>query len=132
MPERAMAKAERPLSPHLQIYRWYLTMALSIGHRVTGVINAIGLLFLTWWLLALASGAEAFATVQAVAGSWIGLLALFGWTLSLFYHLGNGIRHLVWDAGYGFDIGVAFNSGLAVLAFAGFMTILLWLVVLVS
>ena len=127
-----MAKAERPLSPHLQIYRWYLTMALSIAHRATGVANAIGLLFLTWWLLALASGPDAFATVQAVAGSWIGLLALFGWTLSLFYHLGNGIRHLVWDVGYGFDPLTAYHSGIAVLVFAGIMTILLWVVVLVS
>jgi succinate dehydrogenase / fumarate reductase, cytochrome b subunit len=127
-----MAKAERPLSPHLQIFRWYLTMALSIAHRATGVANAIGLLFLTWWLLALASGPDAFATVQAVAGSWIGLLALFGWTLSLFYHMGNGIRHLVWDAGYGFDPTTAYHSSIAVLAFAGIMTILLWVVVLVS
>jgi succinate dehydrogenase / fumarate reductase, cytochrome b subunit len=127
-----MAKAERPLSPHLQIYRWYLTMALSIAHRVTGVANALGLLFLAWWLLALASGPDAFATVQGVAGSWIGLLALFGWTLSLFYHLGNGIRHLVWDVGYGFDPVTAYNSSIAVLVFAGIMTILLWVVVLVS
>jgi succinate dehydrogenase / fumarate reductase, cytochrome b subunit len=127
-----MAKAERPLSPHLQIYRWYLTMALSIAHRVTGVANALGLLFLAWWLLALASGPDAFATVQGVAGSWIGLLALFGWTLSLFYHLGNGIRHLVWDVGYGFDPVTAYHSSIAVLVFAGIMTILLWVVVLVS
>jgi succinate dehydrogenase / fumarate reductase, cytochrome b subunit len=127
-----MAKAERPLSPHLQIYRWYLTMALSIAHRATGVANAMGLLFLTWWLLALASGPDAFATVQGVAGSWIGILALFGWTLSLFYHLGNGIRHLVWDVGYGFDPLTAYHSGIAVLVFAGITTILLWVVVLVS
>lgn len=126
-----MAKADRPLSPHLQIYRWYLTMALSIGHRATGIANATGLVFLTWWLLALASGPEAFATVQGAAGSWIGLLALFGWTLSVFYHMGNGIRHLVWDAGYGFDPLTAYHSSIGVLAFAGVMTILLWGVVVV-
>ena len=123
-----MARSERPLSPHLQIYRWYLTMALSIGHRVTGIGLALGLLLLTWWLLALASGPAAFATVQAVMRSWPGVLVLFLYTFVLFYHLGNGIRHLVWDAGYGFDIAVAARSGIAVLVFAGIATVLVWLV----
>jgi succinate dehydrogenase / fumarate reductase cytochrome b subunit len=123
-----MARSERPVSPHLQIYRWYLTMALSIGHRVTGVGLALGLLLLTWWLLALASGPEAFATVQAAMHSWFGVLVLFIYTFVVFYHLGNGVRHLVWDAGYGFDIEVAARSGIAVLAFAGVGTVLFWLV----
>lgn len=123
-----MARSERPVSPHLQIYRWYLTMALSIGHRVTGVGLALGLLLLTWWLLALASGPEAFATVQAAMHSWFGVLVLFIYTFVVFYHLGNGVRHLVWDAGYGFDIEVAAHSGIAVLAFAGVATVLFWLV----
>jgi succinate dehydrogenase / fumarate reductase cytochrome b subunit len=127
-----MAGPARPLSPHLQIYRWYLTMALSIGHRVTGIAMALGLFLLTWWLVALASGPEAFATVEAVKDSWLGVLVLLGYTVALFYHLGNGIRHLVWDAGYGFDIQVAANSGIAVLAFAGVMTVLVWLVIAVS
>jgi succinate dehydrogenase cytochrome b subunit len=124
-----MAESERPLSPHLQIYRWYLTMALSIGHRVTGLAMALGLFLLAWWLLALASGPEAFATVEAVKDSWIGVLVLFGYTLVVFYHLANGVRHLVWDAGYGFDLQVAASSGIAVLAFAGAMTVLVWLVI---
>jgi succinate dehydrogenase / fumarate reductase cytochrome b subunit len=127
-----MARSERPLSPHLQIYRWYLTMALSIGHRVTGVGLALGLVLLTWWLLALASGPEAFATVQAAMRSWFGVLVLFVYTFVLFYHLGNGIRHLVWDAGYGFDIEVAARSGIAVLAFAGAATVLVWLVLAIA
>ncbi len=127
-----MARTERPLSPHLQIYKWYLTMALSILHRASGVGLALGLVLLTWWLLALASGPEAFATVQAVVDSWFGVLVLFGYTAVRFYHLGNGVRHLVWDAGYGFDLEVAKNSGIAVLAFAGIMTVLTWLVVAVS
>jgi succinate dehydrogenase cytochrome b subunit len=122
-----MARSERPLSPHLQIYRWYLTMALSIGHRVTGIGLALGLVLLTWWLLALASGPAAFATVQAAMRSWPGALVLFIYTFVLFYHLGNGIRHLVWDAGYGFDIEVAARSGIAVLVFAGVATVLVWL-----
>jgi succinate dehydrogenase / fumarate reductase, cytochrome b subunit len=124
-----MAQAQRPLSPHLQIYRWPLSMALSILHRVTGVALALGLLLMTWWLLALASGPAAFRTVQAVMGSWLGILVLFLWTLALYFHLGNGIRHLVWDAGYGFEIGAATNSAIVVLAFAGVMTVLTWLVI---
>ena len=127
-----MARSERPLSPHLQIYRWYLTMALSIGHRVSGIGLALGLILFTWWLLALASGPEAFATVQAVMHSWIGVLVLFLYTFVLFYHLGNGVRHLVWDAGYGFDIEIAARSGIAVLAFAGIMTVLTWLVIAIA
>ena len=124
-----MARPERPLSPHLQIYRWYFTMALSIAHRIAGVGLALGLLLLTWWLLALASGPDAFATVHGIVNSWFGALILFLYTLTLFYHMGNGIRHLVWDFGYGFDPQVARASGAAVLAFAGGMTALTWLVI---
>ena len=127
-----MARSERPLSPHLQIYRWYLTMALSIGHRVTGIAMAFGILLLTWWLLALASGPEAFATVQAAMHSWLGVLVLFIYTFVLFFHLGNGVRHLVWDAGYGFDPTTAYFSGLGVLGFAGAATILVWLVLAIA
>lgn len=127
-----MARADRPLSPHLQIYRWYFTMALSIAHRATGIGLAAGLILLTWWLLALASGPEAFAPVQTVAGSWIGILILFLWTFALFYHMGNGVRHLVWDFGYGFDLEVARNSGIAVLVLAGVMTVITWLVVAIA
>jgi succinate dehydrogenase / fumarate reductase cytochrome b subunit len=127
--ELAMAQADRPLSPHIQIYRWPLSMALSIAHRATGIGLALGLILVTWWLLALASGPDAFATVQAVMGSWLGILVLFFWTLALFFHLGNGVRHLVWDAGYGYEIETARASGIAVLVFAGAMTVLAWLVI---
>ncbi|MEM7020972.1 MAG: succinate dehydrogenase, cytochrome b556 subunit [Pseudomonadota bacterium] len=127
-----MARAERPISPHLQIYRWPLTMALSILNRVTGVGLALGLVLVTWWLLALASGPEAFATVESVMGSWFGTLVLFFWSVALYFHLGNGVRHLVWDAGYGFDIVVARNSGIAVLVFTGVMTLLTWVVIALS
>jgi len=127
-----MARAVRPLSPHIQIYRWPLTMALSIVHRATGVGMALGLILVTWWLLALASGPEAFATVEAVMGSWIGVLVLFLWTAAVYFHLGNGVRHLVWDAGYGFDVDVARMSGIAVLVFTGVMTVLTWLVIAIS
>lgn len=124
-----MAKAARPLSPHLQIYRWYLTMALSIAHRASGVALALGLFLLSWWLLALASGPEAFARVEWWKDSVLGVLVLFGYTFVIAYHLGNGIRHLVWDMGYGFDPEVARMSGLAVLAFAGLVTVLIWLAI---
>ena len=127
-----MARSERPLSPHLQIYRWYLTMALSIGHRVTGIAMAFGILLLAWWLLALASGPEAFATVQAAMHSWLGVLVLFIYTFVLFYHMGNGVRHLVWDAGYGFDPVTAYRSGLGVLGFAGAATVLVWAVLAIG
>lgn len=124
--------AERPLSPHLQVFRWYFTMALSIAHRVTGVAMAIGLLLLTWWLVALAGGRESFATIEGLVDSWFGGLVLFGYTLVVFYHLGNGVRHLVWDAGYGFDIDVARFSGMLVLAFAAVMTVAVWIVVAIA
>jgi succinate dehydrogenase / fumarate reductase cytochrome b subunit len=83
----------------------------------------------TWWLVALASGPEAFAIVQGVMHSWIGVLVLFGYSFVLFYHLANGIRHLVFDAGYGFELEVARQSGVAVLVFAGAMTVLTWLII---
>jgi succinate dehydrogenase / fumarate reductase cytochrome b subunit len=127
--ESLMAKAARPLSPHLQIYRWYLTMAFSIAHRVSGVALVFGLLLMSWWLLALASGPEAFAEVEWWKDSFLGVLALFGLTFVLTYHLGNGVRHLVWDLGYGFDPEIARMSGLVVVAFAGLATLLIWLAI---
>ncbi len=123
-----MSTQERPLSPHLQVYRWQWTMAYSILHRATGVALGGGTLLLVWWLVALSSGPEAFDTVQAVIGSFIGRLALFGWTFALFYHLANGIRHLVWDTGRGFDLDVAAKTGHAVPVVAAVLTILSWIV----
>ena len=123
-----MATDNRPLSPHLQVYRWQWTMAYSILHRATGIALSVGTVLLVWWLIALATGPEAFETVQGVLGSWIGRLALFGWTFAMFYHLANGIRHLVWDAGYGFDLDVAAMTGHAVPLSAAVLTILTWVV----
>ncbi|MBT3535964.1 MAG: succinate dehydrogenase, cytochrome b556 subunit [Rhodospirillaceae bacterium] len=99
-----MAAGNRPLSPHLQVYRWQITMAMSILHRISGVGLAVGLLLLTWWLVAAASGADYFNMVHDIMGSWIGRLILLGFTGSLFFHLCNGIRHLFWDIGYGFEL----------------------------
>src|SRR5690606_1427727 len=99
-----MISSRRPLSPHLQIYRPQITSTLSILHRLTGIALGGGTLLLTWWLVAAAAGPEAFATAQGFICSIVGRLLLFGWSFALFYHLCNGIRHLVWDAGYGFEI----------------------------
>lgn len=101
----------RPLSPFLTIYRWPVTMATSITHRVTGTGLALGAAVLAWWLVAIASGPEAYGLFNAVAASWIGQLALFGFAWSLAYHLLNGIRHLAWDTGYGFDVKTADATG---------------------
>jgi succinate dehydrogenase / fumarate reductase cytochrome b subunit len=125
-----MAQAARPLSPHLQIYRWYFTMALSIAHRASGVALAVGLVLLTWWLVALASGPDYFALVQGVMDNILGGLILFGYTFVLLYHLANGIRHLAWDAGWGFEKEQARRSGLLVLAAAGGLTLLVWMLIL--
>ena len=119
-----MRSADRPLSPHLQIYRWQLTSVLSILHRAAGVALSAGAILLVWWLVAAASGPEAYEGVQDFLGSWIGLLLLFGWTLSLFYHLCNGIRHLVWDTGTGLEISGLRNAGILVLSAAAVMTII--------
>lgn len=122
-----MANVQRPLSPHLQIYRWPVTMATSILHRATGVGLALGTLLLAWWLAAAAAGPEYYAMVQAILGSWLGRLVLLGFTWALFYHLLNGIRHLFWDAGYGYSLPVANKSAWAVIIGSVILTVLAWM-----
>lgn len=121
-----MMPASRPLSPHLQIYRWQITSVLSILHRFTGLALSAGTLLLVWWLVALATGPDAFATAQAFVGSWLGRLLLLGWSFSLFFHLANGIRHLFWDAGYGFEIKTTTASGWAVVVTSVALTVIAW------
>jgi succinate dehydrogenase / fumarate reductase cytochrome b subunit len=123
-----MTPQDRPLSPHLQVYRWQWTMAYSILHRATGIVLGVGTLLLVYWLMALAAGPQAFESAQALIGSWIGRLALFGWTFALFYHLANGIRHLVWDTGRGFELETAEKTGHAVPIAAAALTLLSWIV----
>jgi succinate dehydrogenase / fumarate reductase cytochrome b subunit len=103
LPSRAAAEARRPLSPHLQIYRPMLTMMMSIAHRITGVALYAGTLLLAWFLIAAATDARAFATAAWALNSILGQLVLLGFTWALFHHLLGGIRHFVWDAGYGMD-----------------------------
>jgi len=122
-----MANVERPLSPHLQIYRWPITMVLSILHRITGIGLGLGTLLLAWWLAAAAAGPDYYTTAQAVLGSWLGRLILFGFTWSLFLHLCNGIRHLFWDMGYGYEVKLANRTGWATLVASLVLTLLAWI-----
>ncbi len=121
-----MSTGSRPLSPHLQVYRPQLTSVLSILHRITGVALAVGTLVLLWWLISAAAGPGPFAAAEAVIGSWAGRLLLFGWTMALFYHLCNGIRHLFWDVGWGFELPVVYASGWVVLGATLALTLGAW------
>ncbi|HSF93408.1 MAG TPA: succinate dehydrogenase, cytochrome b556 subunit [Thermohalobaculum sp.] len=121
-------RGDRPLSPHLQIYRPQITSILSILHRMTGVGLTLGGVLVVWWLLAAATGPEYFATVDGLITSWLGHLVLLGLTWALSYHLLNGIRHLFWDLGYGFDLPSVDRTGIAVAVGSGVLTVLLWLV----
>ncbi len=122
------ARIERPLSPHLQIYSPMLTMMMSIVHRITGGALYFGTVLLVWWLLAAASGPSAYATFQSAAGSFLGLIVLFGYTWALIHHALGGIRHLIWDTGYGF--GPAEREWLARATLIGsiLLTGLLWII----
>ncbi|MBT5522243.1 MAG: succinate dehydrogenase, cytochrome b556 subunit [Rhodospirillales bacterium] len=119
-----MADNNRPLSPHLQVYRPQITSILSITHRATGVALAVGTLFFTYWLLSATYGAEKFASAQALFGSFVGQVVLWGFTFSIFFHLANGLRHLAWDIGWGFELDKLRTTGLLVILFAAGMTIL--------
>lgn len=122
-----MATGNRPLSPHLQIYRWQITSVLSILHRFTGVALVFGALLLAYWLTAAVYGPEAFARAQAFMGSWFGRLILFGMTFALFYHLANGVRHLAWDVGWGFELVTLRRTGIVVVVVACVLTVLAWI-----
>ena len=122
----------RPLSPHLQVYRPQLTSMLSILHRATGIALAVGALYLAVWVMCAAAGPRAYAVFQDFNTSIVGRIVLGGWLFSAFYHLCNGIRHLAWDAGYGFEIRDAYRSGYAVLAATAVLTVLAWLYVLLA
>ena len=126
-----MARA-RPISPHLQVYRWYFTMGLSIAHRVSGSALAVGILLLTWWLTALAAGPESFARIDWLMDGFFGVLVLFGYSFVLFFHMCNGLRHLVWDTGTGLSKLEAYQSGLIVVGVAAALTVVLWLAILIA
>lgn len=118
--------ADRPLSPFTQVWRWHITMAASIATRVTGVGLYLGALILAAWALCLASGPEAYGTFLAVMGSPLGKFVLFGMTVSFFYHLAGGLRHLIWDLGYGLTIKSANAMSVASFAFAIAASLAMW------
>ena len=124
-----MAIDNRPLSPHLQVYRPQITSALSILHRVTGVLLVFGTLVLVYWLVAAAGGPDSYLSAREILDNWFVKLLLFGWTFALYYHLCNGVRHLCWDLGYGFEIATLELSGKLVLAVAAALTLLTWMLV---
>jgi succinate dehydrogenase / fumarate reductase cytochrome b subunit len=128
--ESLMSRESRPVSPHLQVYRWQVSNTLSILHRVTGVGLTLGGLALVGWLFALASGHATFTQVIWALGSPPSQLLLVGWTFCFFFHLCNGLRHLAWDADYGFDRVVARRSGIAVLVASVILTGVFWFVAL--
>ncbi|WP_426959102.1 succinate dehydrogenase, cytochrome b556 subunit [Muricoccus radiodurans] len=123
----------RPLSPHLQVYDMLqMTSLLSILNRATGAAWGVGLLFVVWWLVAAAAGPAAYAHVQWFMGSFLGVLILFGLTAVAWYHTIAGVRHLIWDAGYGYDIPTTYRTGWMTVIATGVMTALTWIVAIIA
>ena len=120
--------SNRPLSPHLQVYRWQLTSVLSILHRATGIALSVGALYLVLWVVFASASPSTYAKFQAFNVSMVGRFVLGGWLFSAFYHLCNGIRHLFWDMGYGFEIKDAYRSGWIVVVVSLAATIASWVV----
>lgn len=127
-----MADTQRPLSPHLQVYRWQVQMVSSILHRATGVALAVGSLLVVCALLQLAAGESSFNHFRSLVGSPVGQVLLVGWSWALFYHLCNGIRHLVQDAGLGYDIPQFVRSSWLSVAGSVVLTVLVWAYVLTT
>ena len=121
-----MSNNDRPLSPHISIYRWPITMTLSILHRATGLVLSIGFIVLVAWLFSAASGIADYSQVLSALDSTPGRVLLIGWSFAFFFHLSNGIRHLVWDAGFGFEKHQANASAWFVLMLATALTALFW------
>jgi len=122
-----MADDDRPLSPHLQVYRPQITSVLSITHRATGVFLALAAVLLTYWLASAAYGPDSFARAQSVMDHWFGRLVLFGFTYSMFYHMCNGIRHLGWDMGWGFELAKLRVTGVIVILSSFALTVMTWM-----
>lgn len=123
---------KRPLSPHLQHYKLPLTAYLSITHRITGIINSAAIVLLVLLIASAAGTPEAYAFMSGIANSWFGKLVLFGFTLTLYYHMANGIRHLFWDVGMGLDLEDAKKSGNVCVIAAGVLSVITWMVALAS
>ena len=122
-----MNDSKNPLSPHLQIYRWHISSLLSITHRISGVINLLALILIFFWLIFLSSGENNYESFLLIINSFIGKFILIGFTWSMSFHALSGIRHLVWDLGYGFEIKTANITGVIVIIFSLILTIIFWL-----
>tara|TARA_Y100001970_G_scaffold250110_1_gene321497 strand:+ start:852 stop:1238 length:387 start_codon:yes stop_codon:yes gene_type:complete len=122
-----MNDSNNPLSPHLQIYRWQVSSLLSITHRISGVINLLALILIFFWLLVLSFGENNYELFLISINSFFGKFVLIGFTWSMNFHLLSGIRHLIWDLGYGFEIKTANISGVIVIISSLVLTILFWL-----
>ena len=125
-----MAADNRPLSPHLQVYRPQITSVLSISHRFSGIALTLAFLGLVWWLAAVAAGGEAYSAALSLITGPVGRLVAFLASFAFFYHLANGIRHLFWDAGKGFEIRQFYASGSAVIGTSLFLTLAFWALLL--
>jgi len=124
-------QSARPLSPHLSVWRWGPAMTVSILHRITGgALTVAGLAVLTWWLMALAKGSDAYGDFSAIAGTWVGLVVLIGLTWAFFQHLLSGVRHLVTDTGENFEIRANKNSAILTIAISVILTAALWYYIL--
>ena len=117
---------QRPLSPHLQVYKPQVTSVLSIFHRITGVALSFGLVLLVGWIFSLSLGESIFNYYSLFLESWLGLLVMFSFTFALNYHFCNGVRHSFWDAGYGYEISTVYKSGLAVVIISLSLTCTIW------
>ena len=122
-----MNDSNNPLSPHLQIYRWHISSLLSITHRISGVINLLAIILIFFWLLFLSFGESNYESFLLIINSFLGKFILIGFTWSMSFHLLSGIRHLVWDLGYGFEIKTANISGTVVIISSLALTIIFWL-----
>ncbi len=127
-----MATRKRPLSPHLNIYKGQISSVVSVMQRITGGGLAVGLGFLIYWLGAAAYGPEAYATAQWFLTTWFGYLCLFGFSVCMYFHICNGIRHLIWDIGFGFEIHQVNIGGIMVLAGTALFTVVTWIAVFVK
>ena len=122
-----MNDSKNPLSPHLQIYRWHISSLLSITHRISGVINLLALILIFFWVIALSLGENNYESFLLIINSFFGKFILIGFTWSMIFHSLSGIRHLIWDLGYGFEIKTANISGIIVIISSLVLTIIFWL-----
>jgi succinate dehydrogenase / fumarate reductase, cytochrome b subunit len=122
-----MKNNKNPLSPHIQIYRWHISSLISITHRISGILNFLGLILIFFWLFILSYKESNYEIFLLIINSYVGQFVLIGFTWSMTFHLLSGIRHLIWDMGYGFEIKIANRSGIVVILSSFILTTIFWL-----